>query len=64
VQTDERRLELVRFATHRLNYVTTDRVRYAAATWLDDAKAFRLTIGPQATASAPAAADSPAVAPQ
>jgi zinc protease len=60
VQQDERRLDLIRFTTIRLNYVTPERVRYAAETYLDDARAWRLLVVPesqqQAAAPAPTAA--------
>ena len=46
-QYDERRLELTRFSTHRLNYVTPERIRYAAEVYLDDTKAWSLLVVPK-----------------
>jgi zinc protease len=47
LQQDERRLDLIRFTATRLNYVTPDRVRYVAETYLDDARAWRLLVVPE-----------------
>jgi zinc protease len=51
-QTDETRLAAVRYAPYALGYVTADRVRYAAATWLRDDTAWTLLVEPKAIAEA------------